>query len=46
MKQSFENPKIEIVKFDETDVITTSTFSSSGTYDGIWNFFDVSVSGE
>ncbi|MGN0818201.1 MAG: hypothetical protein ACI4L9_04455 [Candidatus Coproplasma sp.] len=45
-KKNFSIPKIEVIKFDATDVITDSitTTASYGLNDvtNIWNFFKVS----
>lgn len=45
-KKKYVMPEIEVVRFDEQDVITTSTFSTSGTYNGIWDIFNVSINGK
>ena len=40
MKLKFEDPNIEIISFNEADVITASTtFTTKGSYEGSWNSF-------
>ena len=46
MKLKFEDPNIEIISFNEADVITNSIFTTNGSYDGIWNIFNVDTNGE
>ena len=46
MKLKFEDPNIEIISFNEADVITASTFTTNGSYDGRWNIFTVDTNGE
>ena len=46
MKLKFEDPNIEIISFNEADVITTSTFTTNGIYDDIWHIFKVDTNGE
>ena len=42
MKLKFEDPNIEIISFNEADVITASTFTftTKGSYEGNWNSFN------
>lgn len=45
-KKLFIEPEVEVVRFDEKDVITTSpTYSSNGTYaiNNIKDFFNIGI---
>ena len=44
-KRLFIEPEVEVVRFDEKDVITTSTYSSNGTYaiNNIKDFFNIKI---
>ena len=46
MKLKFEDPNIEIISFNEADVIMASTYTTNGSYDGIWNIFSIDTNGE
>ena len=47
MKLKFEDPNIEIISFNEADVITASTtFTTNGIYGDTWNIFKVDTNGE
>ncbi len=44
-KKKFELPEIEVINFDEKDVITASGITTNGTYDDtdLGNHFDLGV---
>lgn len=46
MKLKFEDPNIEIISFNEADVITASPFTTKGSYEGSWISFNDDANGE